>query len=231
MDNQELIDVLYGGTGTGCSWLPHVDDPEEAKRLLDGIGLDKLDAEGWRLGPDGKRFEFFIETGDNPVWTAPLELLKAHLAAVGLYTDVKILGTDLFGERRGANQLRAGIQWSDAPLWPYLRFDYMTKTRLYWPLWEKWMVTQGEDGEEPPDWIKEFYEIDAELGVVDPTTDRAEAAEKRVVAWWKEYMPMFPLAENLVFPVAHAKNLGNMPISGFGKTPMMAAEQFFFRPE
>jgi len=36
-----------------------------------------------------------------------------------------------------------------------------------------------EEGTEPPDWIKELYEIDSELQAVNPNTKAAEAAYKR----------------------------------------------------
>ena len=59
-------------------------DPDEANRLLDGLGLDKKNAEGFRLRPDGKVLEIRLRPFGldfiNPVG----ELVVEDLEAVGL---------------------------------------------------------------------------------------------------------------------------------------------------
>ena len=53
---------------------------------------------------------------------------------------------------------------------------------------------------EPPDWIKELYEIRGEILSVNPGTDRAQAAEKRFADWCMEYIPVFPIARDVADP-------------------------------
>ena len=54
-------------------------DPAQANKLLDAIGMDKRDSEGFRLDMNGDRFEFLIETADISPDFIPLgELLKLY---------------------------------------------------------------------------------------------------------------------------------------------------------
>ena len=75
VDREEMIESLYYGFAS----LPEVSVPEDliardldrANALLDEMGLDQRDDDGWRLGPDGERFEFLIETGAHAADLAP----------------------------------------------------------------------------------------------------------------------------------------------------------------
>jgi peptide/nickel transport system substrate-binding protein len=231
INNQEIIDALYLGLGTHSTWFPAVDDPDLANELLDEIGLDKRDAEGYRLGPDGERFEILMEIALNPLFAQPAELIASHLEAVDLRTTLKQLEPGLWTERRDANQLYAAVDWLDDCNWPYVMYyDYMPDSRIRWGrLWEDWMRTGGEEGVEPPDWIKELYDISKELVAVNPNTRRAEEAEKRFAEWMMEYIPLFPVARDVADPVIVPPNLANVPLSGRSSAMMFAQEQCFFK--
>ncbi len=229
--NQEIINALYLGIGRHDPWFPAVDDPAVANKLLDEMGMDKRDAEGFRLDPDGNRFEILFEIATNPLFIQPAEMIAQHLNAVGLRTTLKQLEEALWGERRDANQLYASVDWCDACNWPYIHWwDRMPDTRIRWGrCWEDWMRTDGKEGTEPPDWIKELYEIDSELQAVNPNTSAAEAAYKRFAEWEMKYIPIFPVARDVVDPCIVPPNLGNVPKSGRSSAMMFAQEQLFFK--
>ncbi len=230
IQNQEIIDALYLGMGKQSPWFPAVDDKDQANKLLDEIGMDKRDDEGYRLAPNGKRFEVFMEIPLNPLFAQPAEMIAQHIDAVGLRTTLKQIEPGLWRERRDANQLFASISWLDDCNWPYLTPDYMPNTRIRWgQKWEEWMRTNGESGMEPPDWIKELYEIRKELVSVNPNTERAQKAEKRFAEWAWEYIPVFPVARDVVDPVIVPPNLGNVPHGGRSSAMMFAEEQLFFK--
>ena len=61
INRDEIIDAVYYGFASPPVWVPTEFNLEEANRLLDEVGLDQRDNDGWRLGPDGERFEINLE--------------------------------------------------------------------------------------------------------------------------------------------------------------------------
>ena len=62
-------------------------DPALSNKLLDGIGLTKKDAQGFRLRPDGKRLSLRVTMEWPPPWAEhvpALELIREEWAAVGV---------------------------------------------------------------------------------------------------------------------------------------------------
>ena len=60
-------------------------DPVEANRLLDGMGLTKRDARGFRLRPDGRRLDIIVETaGESTEQSDVLELVADTWAEIGV---------------------------------------------------------------------------------------------------------------------------------------------------
>jgi peptide/nickel transport system substrate-binding protein len=229
---QEIIDALYLGFGRHSPYFPAVDDPDRANALLDEMGMDQRDEEGYRLAPNGERFEIFMEVVLNPLFAQPAELVASHLDAVGLRTPLKQIEQALWVERRDANELYASVQWLNDTNWPYVVDDYMPTSRIRWgQRWDDWMRTEGEEGIEPPDWIKELYDIRAELQSLNPNTTAAEVADNRLAEWMMEYIPIFPVARDVADPVIVPPNLANVPHSGYSSPMMFAQEQLFFKQE
>jgi len=231
IDYREIIDALYLGLGKVNPWIPDVTDKDLANQLLDQVGLDQRDADGWRLAPDGKRFEFRMDIRiDWNIFIKSAEVIQAHLEEVGIYTPLKMVEGGLWGQIRDANELYASIDWCDDCNWPYLVTDYMPTARIRWgQLWHRWIETEGKEGEEPPEWMKELYDLYSEMMSIDPRTARAEAAEKRFAEWFMEYVPLLPLARDVANPYIVPANAGNIPHSGRDSALGFATEQVFFR--
>ena len=64
-------------------------DPDRANQLLDEIGLNERDSEGWRLRPDGKRLEIVIETRQPLLWPDVADMVSTYWNNVGVKTVVK----------------------------------------------------------------------------------------------------------------------------------------------
>jgi len=154
------------------------------------------------------------------------------LEEVGISTPLKMMESALWLEMRDANELYACVEWCDDCNWPYLKDDYMPDPgyRLRWGmLWHKWMQTGGTDGEEPPDWIKDLYALYEEMMAINPDTAQAEEAEKRFADWFMEYVPVFPLARDVVDPCIVPANAGNIAHSGRSSAVWFKQEQIFFK--
>jgi len=230
IDYREILDVLFLGMGDVNPWIPDVNDKALANSMLDDLGLDKRDAEGWRLYPNGDRFEFRMDVRTDPLFIQPAEIISVQLEEVGISAPLKQLDSSLWGEIRDTNELYASIEWLDDCNWPYLMWDYMPNDRSrYGQLWHKYMQTDGEEGEEPPAWIKELYALDAEMRAINPNTSQAKDAEARFAAWFMEYIPTLPLARDVVDPVIVPVNLGNLLKAGRSSAVGFAAEELFFK--
>ena len=228
---QEILDVLFLGLGNINPWMPQELDLAKAEEYFDACGLGEKDADGWRIGPNGEAFEFFIEFQESSAeWPRLAELIQSHLQAVGLKTPIKLIAGDLWSERQGANELYASLDWLDDCNWPYLMTDYMPNERIGWgQLWSDYLNTNGEQGIEPPDWILEIYDIYAEMIAVVPGTERAEAAEERFANWMLTNRPMFPAGRNIPNVQILSPDFGNIAKSGRASACLFAAEHIFFK--
>ena len=140
-------------------------DPDKASELLDKIGLDKKDADGFRLGPDGKRFTILFMVADVFGAGFPDVMLQVqkYCRAVGL--DLQIRTTD---------RARLNTMWyaneHDAYIWncvggqneaytdvrafmPYLKADLFFGMK-----WAEW-YSDPATGEEPPPEVKEHMAL------------------------------------------------------------------------
>ena len=61
INRKEVIDAVYYGYAEPTDMVPNKFDAAGAMKLLDAMGMDKKDADGFRLGPDGKTFTILIE--------------------------------------------------------------------------------------------------------------------------------------------------------------------------
>lgn len=136
-------------------------DPDKANSLLDGLGLDKRDSDGYRLRPDGSKLEFIAEMAfsgggakmDNE-WP---QLFAAGLKGVGLRVKIiNSIGTDTGLERIHAGIPHFGINdVIDMPSINPLTFsDYLypvagVADERNWVLIRKWYRSGGKEGEAP----------------------------------------------------------------------------------
>lgn len=181
INRREVIENFYLGEfaelpiETG----PSTYDQAEANRLLDEMGLDQKDSQGFRLTPDRRRVEipFEILTNQTEDHIPVAELVAEHWKTVGLLTTVKAISGGDFGQRFATNQLKATTLWEHLPTWgPGVGFvDYLPSSG-WGPLWQKWLDTEGRDGEEPPDEVKELYESHGTLLSSRPGSPESIAA-------------------------------------------------------
>jgi len=232
IDRKQLSDILYLGTGKPSRWFPSDYNLKEANRLLDEMGMSKRDAEGYRIGPDGKTFEFpIVYCVQGGYWERAVELLVEYIQKTGIKATMKMVTMNLMGEMQNANQIKATIDWLDDVNWPYIMYDYRPLSRTGWgsPLWNLYYATGGKEGEKPPEWIADLYKLDADARAINPSTQRAELFEKKFAKWIKENIPMFPLIGQAVDPMIVPSNLGNWARSGYASAAQFAAEQLFFK--
>ena len=129
-------------------------DPDKANKLLDGIGLDKKDADGFRLGADGKRISYVIITGSTPDSRAVdvLEFVTEDWKKIGIEAKINSMDWASFWPKfsTGEYDIAGWDAWTgyDIPTIPDTLFPIGS---AYWgtPLTAQWFNTQGQKGIKP----------------------------------------------------------------------------------
>lgn len=170
VNRQDLIDVVYQRQGKPWQGAPR---PESdfynkllatqytehnlslARQHLDRAGLDRRDADGHRLGPDGKPISFSISVStEQSASVNALELIIKNWKAVGIKASIQTQDRTLYTKRMDANRYDAAVWFGDGglqdgpltPGWylPILGTKYAT-------LWQEWYTSGGKSGERPPE--------------------------------------------------------------------------------
>lgn len=202
-------------------------DSEKVNQLLDEVGLSERNADGLRLGPDGEVFSILIEHGAHaPDIASVAELIVEYLKDVGLDVQVKQIDPQLWGQRMDANEIQATVFWTNDQGWD----DNWTGRAIEenGRLWWDWYNTAGEEGEEPPAWVTEAFEIDKERWSVVSGSDEYNALKEAGFAWDRENLPLITVVENVKYPMIANQNLGNIPKAGFAIAANFSGEQLFF---
>jgi len=236
INRKRIIEVVQLGQGglPRKAKVPFEYNPDKANEILDSIGLDKRDAEGWRLGPDGERFIIPFEV---PIWTVGTDTVTMLVAEdwrkIGIYTTTKIIDMALANTRREANDIKAQCFWLDwAVYWPMNPMAWACNVQTLFQdwgiLWSQWYLSRGKTGEEPPADIKKFLSAMERVIATDDDKIR-EKSIKEVYKMLYDNVYFFPIAESY-YPMIYNENMGNIPVNTeYGITAAYSAEQFFFR--
>ncbi len=232
VNRQEIIDSVYYGFASlplltvGETYSQY--DPEQANQLLDEVGLDQRDADGFRLGPNGETFTILVEHGAHAPDLEPVaELVAEHLKDVGLKVQVKQIDPQLWGQRLSANEIMATVFWGFDRGWDNsATTDAVNRAGRLWFLW---YTTGGQEGEEPPDWVKKAFELNERRWASIPGSDEYNQIKAEEYAWVRENLPVINFVEQVKYPMIASQKLGNIPKSGYAIAANFSAEQFFYK--
>ena len=105
IDLEFINDFAFLGIGTIQTWVPHPStpyypgpdigqkhiayDPDGADEILDGLGLDQRDSEGWRLMANGERLKLWFTIGGRGADLIVAELVEPMWEEVGIQTEIR----------------------------------------------------------------------------------------------------------------------------------------------
>jgi len=201
-------------------------DPAQANKLLDEIGLDKRDSDGFRLLPDGRVAELVVETsGEARSELDVLELVRDHWKDIGIKLFPRSTQRDVFRSRAIAGQVMVGV-WSGidngvptADMEPS-ELAPTSEAQLQWPLWGINFMTQGAKGEAPD--IPEVKELLRLLEEWRSTVDSAPRADiwKKMLTIYTDQVFSIGTVTSTLQPVVRRKTLRNVPDKAlFAYTP------------
>ncbi len=191
-DRDDINEVVFNGlykpsqaappdasvyNGADPSFKQHIEhDPDRANEILDSLGLTWNSDHTQRLLPDGRPFELSALVNNSLVQQVPIaELMAQGWEDIGLKTVLQPQAGNFITERLLAGNYQLTIRsvnWGgQAPIIGALRGEPVpiVPDRLVNPPWAQWLLTDGTEGEEPPQAVKRLYEIhEAFVGEVDP---------------------------------------------------------------
>ncbi|MBN2003282.1 MAG: ABC transporter substrate-binding protein [Anaerolineae bacterium] len=174
IDRQEVIKQVWAGQGEPRQAAPlpspvfHHErlatqyleyDVELANQILDEAGYGERDAEGLRLGPDGKSIRFTVDIVDEYGHKEAMDLIQGYWHAVGIDVTYRV-------NERGDLRARAEANEHDAVVWtstdgmfiPLNPAEYVpidTSLQAFAVPWAVWAKDPDSPlAEEPPEEIK-----------------------------------------------------------------------------
>lgn len=230
LDREEMVDAVIYGFAPPLETVPDVYDPEQAAAILDEIGMDARDSDGNRLAPNGEPFEIYLEVATHSAEMVPLaELVVEHLREIDIDISMRQISAELWGSKRGANELMASILWTSSPtVWRDQPGNDYIPNENWAPEWFTWHNTGGESGEEPPEEFKRLFELQSErMGLVTHSPEDQVLIDE-LFAFYEEKIPFFILFEEFGNPVIVSNDLANVPVSGSVHEFLLPAEQFYY---
>lgn len=164
-------------------------NPTLAGQMLDKLGLDKKDSEGYRLFPSGKRVAIELSVvavfGSYPDIA---QLIARDFKNVGIQLIVQVRERALHFTMRESNDLMAEMWNQDTAGFPFTgstKYDVRSGIYgniTYGPLWYNWTRSGGKEGVEPPDYIKQMMQLIDHAKASGPA-DQAKDAQQIMKLW------------------------------------------------
>jgi peptide/nickel transport system substrate-binding protein len=271
INREEINDVLYFGLGVPRAAAPlpnssyykeawgkaYADyDPNRAGRFLDEMGLDKKDADGFRLRSDGETLMLIIEHGaQDDVIVSHIEMVTDYWKDVGVKTLIKFT-SDATRWRSDDHGMRVTDfdDMNEPSVWSYGINQKMarggTTFKSYAWNWGLWMNAEEEirlgrttladyeggvmPGEEPPQYVKDYNAVvDSWRSVPYGSKEYVEIAEK-IFDFQAENV--FHIGTVGMAPLLYIakNNVGNVPEKAWANfswrgSPNMGVDMLFFK--
>lgn len=164
--------------------------PDEANKLLDGIGLDKKNADGIRLYPGTKKpveIEISVVAAFGP-WPDVAQMVAADWNKVGVKAIVQVRERALDFQMRASNDLQVEIWNQDTSVFTFTGNPKLDPRSALsgginvFPLYNKWYSTGGKEGLEPSAEAKQIVELISKAKTVGPD-EQAKVAQDLFKLW------------------------------------------------
>jgi peptide/nickel transport system substrate-binding protein len=193
---------------------------EQANVMLDAAGLQNKDAEGFRLLSNGERFTYnIVHPGSNagPAAADFAELVVSQWREVGIDASSEEVDINKWIE------VTSGVEW-DCTMWfldavTAMRFPIspwvypILSTQTSAPAWGMYYETDGQAGEQPPEWIQARRTIHDQMIATVSDSERNDLAIQ-LLQLNADRPYLIGTVEESPYPIIFNKSMGNLPPAG-----------------
>jgi peptide/nickel transport system substrate-binding protein len=255
LNRPEIQEMAFNGLGKICqagpmSASPHYDselatkwtryDPKAANTLLDELGLNGRDSEGFRTGRDGRAIELNMTYPGYLYGDLLPELIRGYWWDIGLKTNWEIVDRSTLETKVSQNNVEGFIYLYSRNLVIPADPNFFLGTvsdGTWMPRWGKWFVSGGEKGLEPPSHhpIRQVW-ANWDKAKTAPNKTKADAYIQKIIDIHKENIWVIGILGELPVPVIVNNKLGNVPTFGMAVddlrgTGIAQPAQLFFKKQ
>ena len=182
LDREEINEIIFAGMmqprqstvvlpyvqgyeeETGTAWADY--DPQRANQLLDEMGLDKRNADGYRLRSDGKVLSVTVVTPDFiPRWVSTSEIAIQQWEELGINFSIKVTDAPFVKEYMLAKRHHISVGLTDQCMEQSFMSSQGGPNRGTWAWgkwavdWRAWFDSGGKGGTEPPEWATRLFTL------------------------------------------------------------------------
>ena len=225
----DIIDTLYFGYADPAFLIDPTFDLDKANSILDGMGLTK-NANGMRVMENGKTIDFLFESdAAAPEWPQVCEIMAQNWKDAGINASSKQVSGDLKGQRNDANELQGTATWIHVPMFRAGMTGDLTRPNADARLWYMYMNSNGENGEEPPDFFKRIWDIEADMLKALPGSPEDDALVNEVYKLYYDNNFRYQLGTNFQQPIILNAKFGNVEVKGMCVAMDIAGEILYFK--
>ncbi len=232
IDREAINQVVFFGLGTAYPAIPlpsnayvkpewhtlHTEyDPDTANQLLDDLGLSERDGDGYRLRSDDSRLSVIIEIGSAEGPKLQIcEVIQQQWVTIGIEVTCKITEGSLYTQRNISNEFeiatwhldRSGLFGRANPLW----YGFFSASQQRWGAqWVIWFNSDGTEGIEPPDEIKELRAVFQAWQQTEVGSDAFVELGQQYYQYFAETLPMIGTVGLGPVPQVVSNRLKNVP--------------------
>jgi len=196
--------------------------PDEARRLLDEMGIQDRNIDGIRERHDGKPLSITLEFFDFETPKGiTMELVSEYWRDIGIQLNLKQVAPGLQGSRARANQMEMTLWHADRTsdiLFPSEPFWFVPMhnswEECHWPLWSTYYLSDGERGEAPPPQLQQLVDWWREMTTIQDAGRRIELGKKILRSHAENLWTIGTLGLSPKPVVVH-NSLHNIPVRGY----------------
>jgi peptide/nickel transport system substrate-binding protein len=257
VDRDAINETFFLGTGTPSANIPSDESPyfpgkewrtkwatldvAQANRLLDAVGLQQKDAEGYRTRTDGKgrlRLDYTVSTGSFADFAVIGEMIREQWKKIGIDLAINSIQSTLLVQRARAGQLQlsghiVGTEDIFITPSPVIPFDTTNYPGMIGIPYAQWLQSGGRSGREPFAELKQAFDL-WKKGYASPESGRNEAGRDIYKLAADQVFSIGVVGMGLVSYGIHLvkTNVGNVPeryiSSNMTKAPAIALPQTFY---